>query len=105
MIEVLTMGRTGVDGGGTLCRIGLDGPAATLELCAGAIAGPASPGLPAPPLGGDPGDTARRARTAWREALGLPGVRGLVVGRALRYPSDDGVAAAVDTGAAMLEVA
>ncbi|WP_419723329.1 Cgl0159 family (beta/alpha)8-fold protein [Streptosporangium roseum] len=32
-------------------------------------------------------------------------MRGLVVGRALLYPSDDGVAAAVDTGAAMLEVA
>ncbi|MFD8563877.1 Cgl0159 family (beta/alpha)8-fold protein [Streptosporangium canum] len=62
-------------------------------------------GLPAPPLGGDPGDVPRQACTAWREALRLPGVRGLVVGRALLYPSDDGVAAAVGTGAAMLEVA
>ncbi|MEV4189762.1 hypothetical protein AB0J28_50845 [Streptosporangium canum] len=62
-------------------------------------------GRTTPSPGGGPGDAARRARTAWREALRLPGVRGLVVGRALLYPSDDGVAAAVGTGAAMLEVA
>ncbi|WP_043658026.1 Cgl0159 family (beta/alpha)8-fold protein [Streptosporangium roseum] len=61
--------------------------------------------LPTLLLGGDPGDAPQRAYTAWREALRLPGVRGLVVGRALLYPSDDDVAAAVDTAVAMLEVA
>ncbi|MFF5206725.1 class I fructose-bisphosphate aldolase [Streptosporangium sp. NPDC000396] len=61
--------------------------------------------LPTLLLGGDPGIAAEQAYAAWRDALRLPGVRGLVVGRALLYPSDDDVAAAVDTAAAMLEVA
>ncbi|WP_344970072.1 Cgl0159 family (beta/alpha)8-fold protein [Streptosporangium fragile] len=61
--------------------------------------------LPTLLLGGDPGDTPEQAYAAWRKALRLPGVRGLVVGRALLYPSDDDVAAAVDTAVAMLEVA
>ncbi|WP_433259092.1 Cgl0159 family (beta/alpha)8-fold protein [Streptosporangium sp. CA-135522] len=60
--------------------------------------------LPTLLLGGDPGETPHRAYAAWREALRLPGVRGLVVGRALLYPSDDDVATAVDTAVAMLEV-
>lgn len=61
--------------------------------------------LPTLLLGGDPGDTPDLAYAAWRKALRLPGVRGLVVGRALLYPPDDDVAAAVDTAVAMLEVA
>lgn len=60
--------------------------------------------LPTLLLGGDPGDTPDLAYAAWRKALRLPGVRGLVVGRALLYPPDDDVAAAVDTAVAMLEV-
>ncbi|WP_440085599.1 class I fructose-bisphosphate aldolase [Streptosporangium sp. LJ11] len=60
--------------------------------------------LPTLLLGGDPGGAPELTYAAWREALRLPGVRGLVVGRALLYPSDDDVAAAVDTAAAMLEV-
>ncbi|GAA5084105.1 DhnA family fructose-bisphosphate aldolase class Ia [Thermocatellispora tengchongensis] len=60
--------------------------------------------LPTLLLGGDPGDTPDQAYSAWREALRLPGVRGLVVGRALLYPPDDDVAAAVDTATSMLEV-
>ncbi|GAA2771230.1 Cgl0159 family (beta/alpha)8-fold protein [Nonomuraea dietziae] len=60
--------------------------------------------LPALLLGGDPGDAPDLAYAAWRKALRLPGVRGLVVGRALLYPPDDDVAAAVDTAVAMLEV-
>ncbi|GLW07394.1 aldolase [Microtetraspora sp. NBRC 13810] len=65
--------------------------------------------LPTLLLGGDPGDPgdpggAPDAHAAWRKALRLPGVRGLVVGRALLYPPDDDVATAVDTAVAMLEV-
>ncbi|MEV0588867.1 deoxyribose-phosphate aldolase [Nonomuraea sp. NPDC050310] len=59
--------------------------------------------LPALLLGGDPGDTPDLAYAAWRNALKLPGVRGLVVGRALLYPPDDDVVTAVDTAAAMLD--
>ncbi|MEV0589072.1 deoxyribose-phosphate aldolase [Nonomuraea sp. NPDC050310] len=59
--------------------------------------------LPALLLGGDPGRAADEAYAAWGKALKLPGVRGLVVGRALLYPPDDDVAAAVDTAAALLE--
>ncbi|MFF0248376.1 class I fructose-bisphosphate aldolase [Streptosporangium sandarakinum] len=61
--------------------------------------------LPTLLLGGDPGETPERAYAAWRAALRLPGVRGLVIGRALLYPSDDDVASAVDTAVGMLEVA
>jgi hypothetical protein len=39
---------------------------------------------------------------SWKNALGLPGVRGLVVGRALLYPKDDDVAAAVDIAAGLV---
>lgn len=59
--------------------------------------------LPTLLLGGDPGDAPEQAYTAWRKALRLPGVRGLVVGRALLYPPDDDVAAAVDTAVSMLD--
>ncbi|HEX2418925.1 MAG TPA: aldolase [Micromonosporaceae bacterium] len=59
--------------------------------------------LPVLLLGGevpaDPDATYRR----WQEALRLPTVRGLVVGRALLYPPDDDVAGAVDTAAGLLE--
>ena len=37
-----------------------------------------------------------------RGALALPGVRGLVVGRALLYPPDGDVAAAVDAAVALV---
>ncbi len=59
--------------------------------------------LPTLLLGGDPGDTPDLAYAAWRKALRLPGVRGLVAGRSLLYPPDDDVATAVDTAVAMLE--
>lgn len=52
--------------------------------------------LPTVLLGGDPKGPATEYRERWRDALGLPGVRGLVVGRALLYPSDGDVAGAVD---------
>ena len=44
---------------------------------------------------GDPQDT----YASWGKALDLPAVRGLVVGRALLYPPDSDVAAAVDIAA------
>lgn len=57
--------------------------------------------LPALLLGGDPPDI-DTAYADWGRALRLPGVRGLVVGRALLYPPDDDVAAAVDGAAALV---
>jgi DhnA family fructose-bisphosphate aldolase class Ia len=58
--------------------------------------------LPAVILGGDrPGSTAERV-DSWGRALTIPGVRGLVVGRALLYPPDDDVAGAVAAAAALL---
>lgn len=56
--------------------------------------------LPVLLLGGD--TAGEEAYTAWQKALANPGARGLVVGRALLYPPDDDVAAAVDLAAAML---
>lgn len=52
-------------------------------------------------LGGDPTD-ADEAFASWEKALGLPSVRGLIVGRTLLYPSNDDVAAAVATAVAMV---
>ncbi|WP_406398660.1 deoxyribose-phosphate aldolase [Streptomyces uncialis] len=58
--------------------------------------------LPAVLLGGDVGDDQDAAYGRWRDALRLPTVRGLVVGRSLLYPSDGDVTAAVDTAVALL---
>lgn len=55
--------------------------------------------LPTLLLGGDPSDSADEYRARWRDALELPGVRGLIVGRALLYPADGDVVAAVDAAA------
>jgi hypothetical protein len=52
--------------------------------------------LPTLLLGGDPQGNPDDTYASWGEALGLPSVRGLVVGRALLYPPDGDVAAAVD---------
>ncbi|MET8157344.1 deoxyribose-phosphate aldolase [Sphaerisporangium sp. NPDC005289] len=60
--------------------------------------------LPTLLLGGDPTKAPDEVYSSWGKALRLPGVRGLVVGRALLYPPDDDVAAAVDTAAGLLEV-
>ncbi|MFF0312381.1 deoxyribose-phosphate aldolase [Streptosporangium sp. NPDC004379] len=59
--------------------------------------------LPVMLLGGDPGPD--RMLDTWDKALRLPGVRGLVVGRALLYPPDGDVAAAVDAAVSLLETA
>lgn len=62
----------------------------------------ASTTLPTLLLGGDPSSQPDETYARWADALALPGVRGLVVGRTLLYPSDGDVAAAVDTAAALV---
>ncbi len=58
--------------------------------------------LPTLLLGGDPATSPEETFQSWRDALDLPAVRGLVVGRTLLYPADDDVAAAVDTAVSMV---
>jgi DhnA family fructose-bisphosphate aldolase class Ia len=58
--------------------------------------------LPTLLLGGDPSGAPEQTYAAWEQALALPGVRGLVVGRALLYPPDDDVGAAVDLAASLV---
>ena len=55
--------------------------------------------LPTLLLGGDPSGHPDDTFAEWGRALRLPSVRGLVVGRALLYPPDGDVAAAVDVAA------
>ncbi len=55
--------------------------------------------LPALLLGGDPQGAPEQTYDTWRRALRAPTAAGLVVGRALLYPPDGDVAAAVDTAA------
>jgi len=52
--------------------------------------------LPTLLLGGDPADSPQKTYASWGEALTLPSVRGLVVGRALLFPANGDVAGAVD---------
>ncbi|MFH8251890.1 deoxyribose-phosphate aldolase [Microbacterium sp. B2969] len=56
-------------------------------------------------LGGDAGVDPDETFAAWEDALSLPGVRGLTVGRTLLYPPDGDVAAAVDTAAGLVHPA
>jgi DhnA family fructose-bisphosphate aldolase class Ia len=58
--------------------------------------------LPTLLLGGDPSGSPERTYAAWERALAVPGVRGLVVGRALLYPPDGDVEAAVDVAASLV---
>lgn len=51
--------------------------------------------LPTLLLGGEGGNDQDEAFQSWSDALALPGVRGLVVGRTLLYPKNDDVAGAV----------
>ena len=62
----------------------------------------ASTTLPILLLGGDPKGRDEEIYEQWRAALALPGIRGLVVGRALLYPDDDDVGAAVDVAARLV---
>ena len=58
--------------------------------------------LPTLLLGGDPTATPEATYASWGKALELPSVRGLVVGRALLFPPDGDVAAAVDRAAVLV---
>jgi hypothetical protein len=58
--------------------------------------------LPTLLLGGDPSGVPEETYGSWRDALALPSVRGLVIGRTLLYPPDDDVAGAVDIAAALV---
>jgi DhnA family fructose-bisphosphate aldolase class Ia len=58
--------------------------------------------LPSLLLGGDPSGHPEQTYARWRDALALPGVRGLVVGRALLYPQDGDVAGAVDAAVSLV---
>lgn len=58
--------------------------------------------LPALLLGGDPSGTPEETYASWEKALAVQGVCGLVVGRALLYPPDGDVEAAVDAAAALV---
>lgn len=62
----------------------------------------ASTTLPTLLLGGDPvGDPADTYKL-WEDALKLPGVRGLMVGRSLLYPQDGNVEGAIATAVALV---
>jgi DhnA family fructose-bisphosphate aldolase class Ia len=58
--------------------------------------------LPTLLLGGDPSERPLETYAKWADALALPGVRGLVVGRTLLYPPDGDVAGAVDIAAGLV---
>ena len=58
--------------------------------------------LPTLLLGGDPSRRPEETYASWRDALALPAVRGLVVGRTLLYPPDDDVQSAVDTAVGLV---
>jgi hypothetical protein len=58
--------------------------------------------LPTLLLGGDPDGAPEETYAEWEKALGLPGARGLVLGRTMLYPQDGDVAAAVDVAAGLV---
>ena len=58
--------------------------------------------LPTLLLGGDPTVAPEETYASWGKALSLPSVRGLVVGRALLFPPDGDVAAAVDQASSLV---
>jgi hypothetical protein len=58
--------------------------------------------LPALLLGGEVPEDQEAAFERWHNALQLPSVQGLVIGRSLLYPADDDVATAVDAAVKLL---
>jgi hypothetical protein len=61
--------------------------------------------LPALILGGSPGPDPERDFEAWERAMQVRTVRGLVVGRALLYPADGDVGAAIERAARIVRPA
>ena len=61
------------------------------------------PTLPTLLLGGDPTTAPEETYASWQKALSVEGVYGLMVGRALLYPPDGDVEAAVDTATALVK--
>jgi len=53
-------------------------------------------------LGGDPGEKTAEVFAQWRSALKQPNVRGLVPGRAMLYPADGNIVAAVTAAVEMV---
>lgn len=62
----------------------------------------ASTTMPALLLGGDSGEDPDERFASWENALALPGVRGLTVGRTLLFPPDGDVLSAVDIAARLV---
>ncbi|MBC7559655.1 MAG: deoxyribose-phosphate aldolase, partial [Dermatophilaceae bacterium] len=62
----------------------------------------ASSTLPSLVLGGEVPQDPDHTYGTWADALALPNVHGLVVGRALLYPSDGDYEAAIDTAVSLL---
>lgn len=58
--------------------------------------------MPALILGGEVSDDAEATTEGWAQALRYPGIEGLVIGRALLYPSDGDVEGAVDRAVGVL---
>lgn len=58
--------------------------------------------LPTVLLGGDPDGPPEETFAQWQQALALPSVRGLMVGRTMLYPPDGDVARAVDTAVSLV---
>lgn len=56
----------------------------------------AATSMPVLLLGGDPGSDEARVVAAWRRAMAVPNVRGLVAGRSLLFPADGDVEGATD---------
>ena len=58
--------------------------------------------LPSLILGGEVSMDIDATYSTWSQALKIPNVLGLVIGRTLLYPADDDVAAAVDAAVGLL---
>lgn len=58
--------------------------------------------LPALILGGTPGPDPEATYASWEQAMEVPNVRGLVVGRSLLFPADGDVAGAIERAASIV---
>lgn len=58
--------------------------------------------LPTLLLGGERSDDQEATFRSWEQALALPGVRGLVIGRSIIYPADGDLVSAVDRAAELV---